>query len=211
MIEQFKHLTIPIDSATFDRLGLLLNEAVRPPWSYIGQRSLDFSPGARSISFAYRGHKWPNANLSIAWYENRASIGNIVPVEYGQFSMSQYNCILDDFCILYLNSIARLLHLNLSVTSDRRDISDWLGEVAKRKLEIFSLVANKGSGATHPNDRRRWLEFIIAAHKQGSDLPTEVLRTWLIDELNWPATIAQNLSAEYENSLELLQQYDGSR
>ena len=132
-----------IELFTFGELNQRLKVAVAPPWSYLYDREIDFVVGGKSVSFAYRGGHLPDANHSLAWYDGEATIGNIVPTAFGQLTMSEYNRLLDDFNDKYIFPIAIEMKLSVEVTKGTRDISDWLSPVARRKLEIFSGMANK--------------------------------------------------------------------
>jgi hypothetical protein len=211
MIELFKHLTIPMEIDAFGELSQALKAAVTQPWSYVGVREPDFVVGGKSVSFAYRGGPLPDANLSLAWYDGKATIGNIVPTAFGQLTMSQYNRLLDDFHDNHVLPIATEMKLSVEVSKGARDIADWLSPLAKQKLESFSLLANKGSGSSHPSDHQRWQEFIVQAHLEEAKLPSDVLRRWLIEELHWPETVASDLEAEFTDGIELLERYDDLR
>jgi hypothetical protein len=135
-----------------------------------------------------------------------------VPNAIGQLTRLDYNALLDDFLNRFLHQAAMKLRLDLRTTAGAADIVEWVGEQGRAKLRAFSVAANKGSGATHPADRRRWLDFIITAHKHGvKELPSDILQQWLVDELKWPETIALDLAIEYENAIELLKRYDEER
>jgi hypothetical protein len=161
-----------------------------------------------SASFAYRDGSLPNANLLLAWYDGIATIGNVVPANFGKLSRGEYNALLDDFCEKFLRPAAQVRSLVVDVTSQYRDLSDWIKKPVHEKLNCFSALANRGSGASHPCDRKRWLDFIIAAHRDGADLPVDVLLRWFVEELRWPESVARELASSYENAIELLKRYD---
>lgn len=209
MIELFKQVIIPVDATGFDALKTKLQHTVvGGPWSYTSDRVLDYSPSAKSSSFAYRGGPLPEANLSVAWYDGEASIGNIVPTNFGQLTTAEYNALLDDFFDRHLHQVLIVLNLQYTKTASRRDISDWIGPIARQKLQVFSGMANKGSGSSHPADHARWQDFIIAVHREGAQLPSDILRRWLVEEMKWPDTVAMDLAAEYGDAIDLLKRYD---
>lgn len=211
MIEQYREAKIELDRGQFLELREALIKSGADSWTFLRDRELDFSPGGTSVLFAYRNGNLPNADLSVAWYDGHASIGNIVPENFGQLTMAEYNALLVDFHRQRLAPAAQVLGLQLYLTADQRDLTDWISAGAKRQLQNFSNLANKGSGASHPLDRRRWLDFIIVVHQEGARLPQEVLQKWLVDELHWPDTIAADLTADFGNGIELLERYDESR
>jgi hypothetical protein len=211
MIEQYRKAKIALDRDQFLELRGALLAASTDSWTFLRDRELDFSPGGTSVLFAYRNGDLPNADLSVAWYDGQASIGNIVPEHLGQLTMAEYNALLVDFHRQRLAPAAQALGLQLNLTADQRDLTDWISAAATRQLQNFSNLANKGSGASHLLDRRRWLDFIIAVHQEGARLPQEVLQKWLVDELHWPETTAADLTADFGNGIELLERYDESR
>lgn len=211
MIELFKNLKIPMGVEDFGELSRSLKAAVESPWGYVADRELDFVVGGKSVLFSYRRGFLPDANLSLAWYDGEATVGNIVPTAFGQLTMSEYNRLLDDFLDNYVLPIADKMKLSVEITKGSRDISDWLTSLARSKLEAFSNMANKGSGSSHPADRQRWQDFIVQAHLEKASLPSDVLRRWLIEELRWPETVALDLAAEFTDGIELLERYDELR
>lgn len=211
MIEQFREIELAADRDTFLQLRERMIALTHGTWRYLRDRELDFMPDGTSVLFAHRGGPLPDANLSVAWYDARVSIGNIVPEDSGQLTMREYNTLLVDFHDRCLGPAAEQLGLELIVTPDRQDLTHWISANAARKLEIFSSLANKGSAASHPMDRERWLDFIICVHEGGTSLPQEVLQKWLIDELRWPDTTAADLASDFGEGIELLERYDDRR
>lgn len=211
MIEQFRELKLEAKRDDFLKLRDALIAVETASWPYLRDRVLDFSPGGTSVLFAHRGGGLPNADLSVAWYGGQVSIGNIVPENFGQLSMAEYNALLMDFYHARFAQAAARLGLQPELTEARRDLSDWISAAAVRQLDAFSNLANKGTGASHPNDRQRWLDFIIRVHDEGKRLPPEILEKWLIDELHWPESTASELAADFGGSLELLKRYDEIR
>lgn len=211
MIEQFRELSLEAGRDEFLKLRDAMIAVDTATWQYLNDRELDFTPGGTSVLFAYREGNLPNADLSVAWYGNRVSIGNIVPETLGQLTMAEYNALLVDFYQTRFAPAAEKLGLQATLTDARRDLSDWISVDAVRQLRAFSNLANMGTGASHPNDRQRWLDFIIRVHGEGNRLPPEILQKWLIDELHWPETTASELAADFEHGVDLLKRYDETR
>lgn len=76
MIEMFQEVKIPVARSGFDTLVDALKKTVALPWSFEKERKLDGIPGGTASSFSYRGGALPDANLSLAWYSEQATIGN---------------------------------------------------------------------------------------------------------------------------------------
>ena len=87
-------------------------------------------------------------------------------------------------------------------------IDDIVSELVAKKLKIFSAVANKSTGAAHPLDRRRWMDFLVEAHRSETDLSPSMLRRWMCEVEGWSEDIASELTCDYETSRELLNYYD---
>lgn len=211
MIEQFRELKLDAKREDFLALREAMINVDTASWPYLKDRELDFSPGGTSVLFAHRDGILPNADLSVAWYGGQVTIGNIVPENLGQLSMAEYNDLFVDFYRARFAPAAAKLGLQPELTEAHRDLSEWISVGAVRQLVAFSNLANKGTGASHPNDRQRWLDFIIRVHDEGRRLPSEILEKWLIDELHWPESIASDLAIEFGGAAELLKRYDETR
>jgi hypothetical protein len=136
-----------------------------------------------------------------------AKITNIVPAAVGQLSRSQYNAIVQEFAGA-IASPARALGLNLSISGDREDVLKSFGAPAGEALRKFSRGANKSTGSSHPSDKKRWIQFLIAAHLQKSEVSSSTLMRWLVEEEKWPEDMANDLAIQYEFSSDLLESYD---
>jgi hypothetical protein len=83
--------------------------------------------------------------------------------------------------------------------------------MAAEKFRYFSSCANKGTGASHPQDRERWNDLVLATHQERSTLDASTLRRWLVEVEEWPPEVADPLAIEYEYGRELLAYADGHR
>ncbi|MDX0378510.1 hypothetical protein GOC56_32725 [Sinorhizobium meliloti] len=211
MIERFRLLTIHSSRNEFDLLVTNIRKSIFAPWSYGELKNQDFGIDAKAASFLYRKGALREANLWLNWYDGKITIGNIVPTEYGQLSRGEYNALFDDFVTRFLLPAAEIQSLQVELTGAHRDISEWLSESTKRKLSAFSSLANKSTGHSHPSDHARWIDFVIGAHVENADLPTDVLEEWLVNELHWPETSAMDLASDFEAAIDLLQRYDEAK
>jgi hypothetical protein len=160
--------------------------------------------------FARQADKLPAASVFVLVNEREGSVSNIVPKEMGKLSFDQYNSILADFVDQGLKVVAPKLNLVLTVTKANRPITDWISEAAAKKLQSFSNLANKSTGASHPSDNARWLGFIIQAFREKATLDAGTLRRWLIEVERWPEEQADDLAAQYDFSRDLLDHYTKS-
>lgn len=138
-------------------------------------------------------------------------VSNIVPLKVGELGIAGYNDALKDFVGDVVVPAARDTGFEYELTSGFKSIEDWADSKTATALKRFSSLANKSTGRGHPLDEKRWLEFLIAAHLNGTGLDTESLLRWLIEIEKWPAEIAQELAFEYGLSRTLLSKYDEQR
>jgi len=103
------------------------------------------------------------------------------------------------------------LSLKSTLTSDTRDIQDWVSTKTAMKLQQFARLANKNTGIGHPQDQARWFDFVVATHTEPTTLDSEILARWLEETEGWPEEKAYDLSLEYEYSRSLLKAYDEQR
>jgi hypothetical protein len=136
-------------------------------------------------------------------------ITNIVPESEGELTRQQYNALVEAFDAL-CEPVAGRHGLRVRVTNDHQDIAALLTPNAMKALQLFSSAANKSTGSTHPLDRKRWLKFLVLAHDENTELDTETLTRWLIEEQRWSEDHAVKLSVQFEFAHELLEEYDKS-
>jgi hypothetical protein len=167
-------------------------------------RSLPFfEPSTSCFSCAAAGAR-PAATVFLTEKESGTfHVSNVVPEKLGQLSYREYNGILEEFAAL-LRPCADRLGVRTELTAGQADLENWLSTEAAGKLRKFSASANKGSGASHPSDRQRWNEFVVAAHEGKCDLSGSTLRRWLVEVEGWPPDVASQLAVEYEYGRELL-------
>ncbi|MDE2725163.1 MAG: hypothetical protein OXI59_17480, partial [Gemmatimonadota bacterium] len=109
------------------------------------------------------------------------NVPNIVPLDSGELTISQYNRILEEFATIIRKQMPQDGSLRIQLTSDEAAISDWVSSEAADLLANFSELANMSTGAGHPHDFRRWARFLIQVHKEGSTLHSSFLSQWLVE------------------------------
>lgn len=139
---------------------------------------------------------WPN--------DDGYDVPNITPAELQQLTVSQYNAILMEFAEMVAQPAARRCGFQVTSTSSRQSLEDWLTTEAAEALRRFSAAANKSSSASHPMDERRWFDFIIAVHHTGGTIGSDRLFRWLHEAEGWGEEEAHQLAGEFERSLALL-------
>jgi len=205
------------------------------------------SPGCRG-QFCFVCQDHPKVSPASVWLveqgPNCLAVANIISEKKGELTKSEYNRLLANFqehIVVPAAAEGGARLNNSSFTSfrerpsipptaesgTRREASSAHGvleanlpEEVIDRLRQFSAAANKAAGSLHPQDqrrwlqfipaahKRRWLQFIAAAHKRRCSPSPEVLARWLAEEEHWPADIASRLVEEYEFGLELLSVYD---
>jgi hypothetical protein len=97
------------------------------------------------------------------------------------------------------------------LTEPEADLELWLPAGAADKLRVFCKVANKRTGSSHPSDRDRWYDFIVAAHEAEAEFTASTLVQWLREEGGWDDELANKLACEYEFARGLLTFANGAR
>ncbi|BAZ71424.1 hypothetical protein NIES4106_62210 (plasmid) [Fischerella sp. NIES-4106] len=138
--------------------------------------------------------------------ENCLYVSNIVPKNVGQLSYDEYNYILEDFYKQFIIP-AKNTDVQVVLGKSEHGIEDYMTPATSKLLRIFSDTANKSTGAAHASDEKRWFDFIIAIHKDKSDMDGGTLIRILIEE-GWSQEIANELAGSYENARSLLKYYE---
>ncbi|HAT3694585.1 TPA: hypothetical protein I8549_004918 [Serratia marcescens] len=145
----------------------------------------------------------------ILWQDgNGYRVANIVPKNVGDLGIKKYNSILRDFYEKIIYPLVKEEGFNVTISSNTQSLDDWLDEPTANSLNLFSRMANKYTGASHPLDEQRWYDFLINAHKSSASLEAGQLSRWLIEVDSWPDEIARELAINYEFARGLLKTYD---
>lgn len=72
------------------------------------------------------------------------------------------------------------------------------------------LDANKEHPVEHPNDEKRWLDFVIATYREGVDSGNVAneLAEWLMDKKGWEDVQAHEMVSRYEYAIAVLKAYN---
>lgn len=133
-------------------------------------------------------------------------IANIIPVHKSEMSPEEYNQIIIEFEDSFVKNSP--VSLSIYSTNPKLDLNSIVDQEIVELLQIFSDTANKYTGSAHPQDKKRWHDFIIHSYLRKSVLPSVILKNWLIEIEHWPDNIAIQLTIEYENALNILKEYD---
>lgn len=190
----------------------LINEA-KAPWFFEPKKSEEMQQYARDSEdiLVFRraeGGTCRAAGLTLWGTPDGYYVPNIVPIEPGRLTHDEYNAILDDFITAVASPIVAQFDFVIDASVGQQGLDDWLSPDVAEMLRRFSVLANKSTGSSHPMDRDRWFAFVVGIHRTGADFDGEKLARWLHEVERWDEDSAHELSAEYENYLDLLKYYD---
>ncbi|MBI4902813.1 MAG: hypothetical protein HY820_04210 [Acidobacteria bacterium] len=133
-------------------------------------------------------------------------VSNILAEDRQPLSYDQYNAILQDFYARFALPAATSSGAVVELGKPDYQIDDFLSPAAASALREFSALANRS--LLHPFDRRRWNEFLILAHREETNISSDMLMRWLVEEEHWPDYRASNIVTEFENARGLLEAYE---
>jgi hypothetical protein len=213
LIEVFRELEITGDTAKLTTFLSQFVKALPHGWHRDVAREKEIrrnTSDARHFAFRVAANEArPDVHLYLVRSGPLLRVSNVTPTQLGQISRRQYNSCIEEFWRI-ASPITERLGLQTSLTSGELNISEMLSPEAMKALRGFSSLANMSSGASHPSDYQRWLNFLVLAHKSGSTLDADKLQRWLIDEERWPETEAHDLGSKFDFARELLSAYDKS-
>jgi len=135
-------------------------------------------------------------------------VSNIVPTDIQKLSYDQYNLIIAEFHNRLVRPVCESLDVRVSLSQPEQTLENWISPELATRLRSFSRLANKSTGSSHPYDRQRWCNFLIALHRAKESLDTGLLERWLIEEEHWPEDTTSDLISEFEFSQDLLKHAD---
>ncbi|MBT9386933.1 hypothetical protein KM176_24035 [Pseudooceanicola sp. CBS1P-1] len=215
-IQVFRDLTISSDQIALSEVRLSLLGVEAQNWVHNeGQEAnlKDHAVGIRQedvLVFDYAGDTLPKATLTLWQRDNAYTVTNIVPAEVGELGVKLYNDLLVCFLDEVVEQADAREQLALQLTDDIRGLDTWTSAEAADALRRFSALANKSTTNSHPNDRERWEQFVIEAHRNGDNLPVDILMQWLVEVDGWDETSANKLAIEFEQGISLLGAYDAN-
>lgn len=212
-IEVFRDLTMRGPLAQRPQLREALIAKTTPPWSFDPKRSeevVKYSITKDDVLMFRRekDDRLPSSGLTLWSTNDGYYVPNIVPTESGRLTFEQYNAVLEDFIARVAEPSATHFGFSIETTKPHQTLEDWLTTDAASKLRSFSGLANKSTGTGHPNDERRWFDFVVAAHRGNRELDANRLARWLHEAEGWSDESAHDLAGNFENCLALLTFYD---
>ncbi len=138
---------------------------------------------------------------------NAVYVSNIVPNQISQLDYDQYNFILTEFHDLFVRPSAKEMGISVKMTAESQTLEDWISKSTADKLRRFSALANKSTGSSHPHDEDRWYEFLVSEVLNHDDIDSLRLRRWLVEEGDWSDDIADKLTSQFVEGIDLLKFY----
>lgn len=215
-IEVFQDLTISSDQIALGEIRSSLLGVETQNWFHNNEQEANLRRRAAGMGqedvlvFDYAGDTLPKATLTLWQRENAYKVTNIVPAEVGELGVKLYNHLLVCFFDEVVEQADAREQLALQLTDDVRGLDTWTSAEATDALRRFSALANKSTTNSHPNDRERWEQFVIEAHRNGDNLPVDILMQWLVEVDGWDETSASKLAIEFEQGISLLGAYDAN-
>jgi len=134
-------------------------------------------------------------------------VTNVVPVESdSHFDEETYYSLLISFREATL-PVAVDTGVEISTPQLHVGPEYWLTEKQVKLLDHFSQNANKSTGSAHPQDRKRWHDFVIAVHRDGSNVNGADIERILVEYYHWSERMAQELAIEFDQQLSLLRDF----
>ena len=205
-MKTFQDLYIHLNGYDMEALAELFTQQCNGFWKRAIEREKDaISLGEKAYCFEHsEGDGLRNAGLTLfekthdVWY-----VPNIVPIESGQLSYDEYNDLLNNFTDFVVKPAITDLPVTIELTKDQVFLEDITGNEIAEKLSRFSALANKSTGSSHPLDKKRWFQFLLAVNNRNVNLDTDILIRTLIEQ-GWSDESANQLAIEFEFAQNLL-------
>lgn len=198
----FRELTVRGLYPDLERLGGVIQEHLPAYWcrDTIKEQENIRMFGDRSLLVFERDGSGglPASGVAMLIDGEKAEVVNIVPLEKSQLSAKEYNAVLVELTRTAIEPAAAALGLKCELTDDLKPFTAWVSPEAGDALRRFSILANHGTGSSHPLDRERWFAFLLCCHRDRCELDTDMLQRWLMEQGDWSFERASDLAIEYE-------------
>lgn len=128
---------------------------------------------------------------------------NIIPSNSKELCKKEYNFLLNEFVKVFINKTAVDYQAEVIITEPIMELKNYIDKDVYNALVVFSEMANKSTGHSHPMDERRWCVFILLSASKERRLSFNCLKDWL-EEQGWSSDMAYELCLDYEYGLTLL-------
>ncbi len=208
----FRDLTVYGDPEVLDPLIPAIESRLADGWSRDRESEQRLGGGggqSRFFLFARSASaERPAVALAMCAEGRRLSVTNVMPGDPGRLSCAQYNSVLVEFYLKFLQPAAAEAGLPIELSPDERSLESEYGWQGVKLLKRFSVLANKS--ITHPADQRRWMDFLIYLHhRPNRGYGFGLLAKGLIED-GWSSDKTSELISECEFALDLLSAYDAA-
>lgn len=135
-------------------------------------------------------------------------MANIVPIKRDSISQEQYNSILQAFYDQYVHDHETSFGVIAELSKADINAYDVLSDENAGLLHRFSVLANMSTSSSHPEDGKRWRNFISHSFDTEQILDFDTLVGLLMDE-GWSEELAHELTTEYRRAIEVLRNHTG--
>jgi|JI9StandDraft_2_1071091.scaffolds.fasta_scaffold08959_2 hypothetical protein len=198
----FRELTVRGLYSALERLGGVIQKHLPGHWrrDTIKEQENTRMFGDKSLLVFERDSSGglPASGVAMLIDGEKAEVVNIVPLEKSQLSAKEYNAVLVELTRTAIEPAAVGLGLKCELTDDLKPFTAWVSPEAGDALRRFSILANHGTGSSHPLDRERWFAFLLCCHRDRCELDTDMLQRWLMEQGDWSFERASDLAIEYE-------------
>ncbi len=207
----FQDLYIDIQDFSINDFAKLLTKHCGAQW----ERACDSEKNARSLGESVicfkriKDDDGKSAELTL--FEKKPGtlyVPNIIPIEVGEFSIAEYNEILNNFVELVLKPAIKDTNISYKLTKPEVFIEEVVGMDAAKLLKKFSVLANKSTGSSHPPDQKLWFDFLVEVNRSPKELYTDLLEGTLLEQ-GWSKDGADQLAVEFEFAQALLDYAEG--
>lgn len=208
-MKTYGELRIKLNDCTPDEFGDRAETAATNGWSRDRSKDLAMrqAGSGSSYTFTLTGHDTlPPAFLFLTDHSSGVLyVSNVISPAHDRLNYDQYNDILKSFCDGVLAHIQPRNSVEIDLSGGTIDLSTQLPAEVYKRLQAFSVGANKKTGSSHPFDRERWMDFLIQAVEARAVLDAHTLTRWLVEEGNWDPEQASRLGEKYEFGRDLLE------
>jgi hypothetical protein len=153
----------------------------------------------------------PKSRFIVGNSDREVKVLNMVVAEgIGSLTMEQCNALLEEWQT-FATPAAEALGMHVERLAGQTHIRRWLSPQSEELLESFSRLANKSTGNGHPNDKERWLTFVVATHVENSECDGDILQRFLTEQHDWDVETAERLAAEFDDQRAVLKHYDETK
>ena len=179
-MQQFRDLKLIGSSSELEKFIERIETSLCDGWTKVEKRKNSILVSHRFTAFNFvspQTNTRPQGSLSLAFDDENGYlyVCNIVPLEYGQLEIQDYNSILEEFLTKFVEPAAQDLNIKIETTAAERTIDNSMSPKLSITLKCFLECANMGDGGSHPLDEKRFFDFIIQAHHERSLLDESTL------------------------------------